>query len=246
MVARYNNPGVNLSKITRKVGLPTTTVHRILAVLVEEGLVIFDPGSKLYRLGFEIYTLGAMAQQFSLRERFHAALERIAETTQDTTYLVIRSGNDAMCIDRVIGKFPIQVLTFEVGGSRPLGIGAGSMAILASLPDAQVDAIIKANRSRYPNYADKAAEDVMTSITQSRKLGYGLSDRVVTSETVGVGVTVKNSEGVVVAAMSVAGIVNRMGPARCEEIVKLIKSEIEAVNFSSNYISPKQQGKNLA
>jgi DNA-binding IclR family transcriptional regulator len=240
MVAKYNNPGVNLSKIARKVGLPTTTVHRILAVLVEEGLVIFDPGSKLYRLGFEIYTLGAKAQQFSLRERCHAALERIAETTQDTTYLVIRSGNDAMCIDRVVGKFPIQVLTFEVGGSRPLGIGAGSMAILASLPDEQVDAIIKANRSRYPNYADKAAEDVMKSITQSRKLGYGLSDRVVNSEMVGVGVTVKNSEGEVVAAISVAGIVNRMGPARCEEIVKIIKSEIKSVNFSSNYIPPKQ------
>lgn len=233
MIAKYNDHGVNLSKITHKVGLHTTTVHRILAVLVEEGLVTFDPGSKLYRLGFEIYALGAAAQQFSLKECFHTALERIAETTQDTTYLVIRSGNNAMCIDRVVGKFPIQVLTFEIGEYRPLGIGAGSMAILASLPDQQIEAIIKANRSRYSNYSNKSIDDVKVSITQSRKLGYGLSDRVVTSETVGVGVTVKDSNGMVIAAMSVAGIVNRMSSDRCEEIVKLITSEIKKVNFSS-------------
>jgi DNA-binding IclR family transcriptional regulator len=233
-VAKYNQQGVRLSRIARKVSLHPATAHRILSVLVNEGLVAHDPASKLYRLGFEIYALGATAQQFSLRDRFHTALERIAEITQDTSYLVIRSGNDAMCIDRIVGKFPVQVLTFEVGERRPLGIGAGSLAILASLPNEQIEAIIKTNRSRYSNYSNKTTEDVRTSITQSRKLGYGLSDRVVTSETVGVGVTVKDSDGVVVAAMSVAGIVKRMGPVRCEEIVKLIKSEIKKVNFSSN------------
>jgi DNA-binding IclR family transcriptional regulator len=234
VIAKYNDHGVNLSKISRKVGLPTTTVHRILAVLVEEGLVTFDTGTKLYHLGIVLFTFGIAAHQFAIRDQFHSTLQRIAEKTGDTAYLVMRSGVDALCVDRIIGSYPIQVLTFEVGERRPLGIGAGSLAILASLPNEQVEAIIKANRSRYSNYSDKTAEDVKTSITQSRKLGYGLSDRVVTSETVGVGVTVKDSDGVAVAALSVAGIVNRMGPARCEEIVKLIKSEIKKVNFSSN------------
>ena len=48
MIAKCNDHGVNLSRIARKIGLPTTTAHRILAVLVEEGLVTLDPEPMLY------------------------------------------------------------------------------------------------------------------------------------------------------------------------------------------------------
>ena len=40
------------------------------------------------------------------------------------------SGADAVCIDRRLGSYPVKTLTVEVGTKRPLGIGAGSLAIL--------------------------------------------------------------------------------------------------------------------
>jgi DNA-binding IclR family transcriptional regulator len=232
VIAKYNDHGVNLSKISRKVGLPTTTVHRILAVLVEEGLVTFDPGTKLYHLGIELFTLGIAAHQFAIRDQFHSTLERIAEKTGDTAYLVMRSGSDALCVDRVIGSYPIQVLTFEIGERRPLGIGGGSIALLASLPDNQAEAIIAANASRYSSFKKKTPEDVRRMVSQCRRLGYGLSVRNVNPDTIGVGVPILNQQGQVIAAVSVAGIAKRMGPSRQREITKLIKSEIKTAGLT--------------
>jgi len=139
-----------------------------------------------------------------------------------------------MCLDRVIGKFPIQVLTFEVAKSRPLGIGAGSLAILSSMPDESADAVIDANRLRYCNYNNRTAADVKRFVLNSRQLGFGLSDKIVTSETIGVGVAIKDRDGKAVAAISVAGIAQRMGEKRQKEIAALIESEIMALRFSSD------------
>ena len=231
VVAQYNQQGVRLAKVAQKVDLHRATVHRMLSVLVKEQLVTQDPISKLYQIGFELYAMGTAAQQFSIRDVFHSAIERIAEKTGDTCYLVIQSGNDAMCIDRVVGKSPIQVLTFEVGELRPMGIGAGSLAILSSMPEKHVDAIIDANKLRYHNYNNKSDADIKRFVSKSRQLGYGLSDKVVTSQTVGVGVAIKDKGDKVLAAISVAGIVQRMGNKRQKEIVALIESEIKAMGF---------------
>jgi DNA-binding IclR family transcriptional regulator len=46
----------------------------------------------------------------------------------DTVFLIIRSGNDCMCVDRIEDRYPIRALTIDGGVSRPLGIGAGSLA----------------------------------------------------------------------------------------------------------------------
>jgi DNA-binding IclR family transcriptional regulator len=231
VVAQYTRQGVRLSKVAQKLGLHTATVHRMLSVFVKEQLVTRDPVSKLYQIGLELYSLGAAAPQLSIRDKLYPALERIAEKTGDTCHLALRSGNDAVCIDRVVGKYPVQVLTLEVGERRPLGIGASSLAILACLPKDEIETIFQANRLRYRGYKFREAGDVARAVDKSRQLGYGLSDRVVTSETIGVGVAVKDRDDRVVGAISVAGIMRRMGQKRQKEIVVMIKSEIKAMGF---------------
>jgi DNA-binding IclR family transcriptional regulator len=232
-VAKYNDQGAGLSKIARSISLPTTTTLRILSVLVQEGLISFDPLSKVYHIGMELFILGTAAQHYSIRDRFRNALEKVAQETGETTYLVVRSGIDSQCLDRVVGKYPIQVLTFEVGERRPLGIGAGSLSIMASLPEDQAEKIISANALRYPQFRGRTVDDVRTMIAQTRKLGYGYSAGNVSPDTIGVGTAIQDHQGKVVAAMSVAGIVKRMDKKRQEEIVRLIKKEVKDTGFVS-------------
>ena len=110
-VAKYNKQGVNLSKIARDTGLHTATAHRILAALVLEGFLTYDSVSKLYHLGIDLYHIGKEAHHFSICERYHSVIEKIADKTEDTVFLLIRSGNDVLCLDLVEGKFPIRTMT---------------------------------------------------------------------------------------------------------------------------------------
>ena len=231
-VAQYNETGVRLSQLAKELELHTATTHRMLSILVKEGWVTMDPVSKAYHLGYEIFAIGTKANQFKLKDLFHGVLELIADQTGDTTYLVTRSGNDALCLDRIVGKFPVQVLTFEIGHQRPLGIGAGSLALLSAMPADQAELITKENEERYKIF-NRTGEEVRLAVKQSRRLGYGLSVKTVNPDTVGVGVAVTNSDGKAVAAISVAGITKRMGPTKRDNIVKLIKAELAKIDRSS-------------
>lgn len=233
-VSKYNEKGARLSKIAKHVDLPPPTVHRILTVLLEEEFLSFDALGKIYHLGTELYSLGAATQQFSIRDRFHTTLKRISEQTDDASYLIIRSGYDGLCIDRTLGKARVQVLGYEIGERRVLGVGAAGQALLAFLPEKQREKIITANAPRYLKYYGIKTDEVRSWIKNARKLKYSNSIHKVTPDSIGVGAPIFNVKGQVVAAISTAGITIRMTRKRCREIAKIIQSEIKAVDPPPN------------
>jgi DNA-binding IclR family transcriptional regulator len=226
-VASYEETGVRMSQLAKKVNLPTSTVHRILSVLVSEDLMEYDDSSKKYYLGYGLYALGEKARKYKIREKFHIALKNVSVRTEETSYLIIRSGNDAFCLDRIVGSHPVQVLTSEIGQRRPLGIGAGSLAILSSLSDEVCERIIIENLDRYPEYMRRTAAEIRKMVKKTQRDGFAISKESIDLETIGVGVPIKNSTGEVIGAISVAGINSRMKRDRRNEIVAIIRSEIE-------------------
>ena len=109
---------------------------------MEIEILHFDPVSRLYYLRIALFYFGAAAHQFKIRVRFRTSLERLAQRTEDATYLISRLGNNVLCTDRVEGSFPIRALTHEVGMRVPLDIGAGSMTLPAFSPEKEREAII--------------------------------------------------------------------------------------------------------
>jgi DNA-binding IclR family transcriptional regulator len=226
-VAKNNDQGTALSNIARSVDLNISTTHRILSALKSERFIDHDPGSKLYHIGIALYHLGASAHQFSICNHFRDSLEIIANNTEDTTFLLIRSGYDALCVDRAEGKFPIRTLTFDIGSRRPLGIGAGGLALISFLPDEEIQEIINANKWRYPYCNNRTPKEIRAFISQSRKLGYALSKGNVTPGATAVAIPVYDDYGTIIAAISVAAIDQRMGKERINNIARIIKSELE-------------------
>lgn len=233
-VSRHNAAGRRLSEIARDVDLPSPTVHRILAVLAEEAFVDYDQVEKRYRLGTELYALGSTTQEFFIRDRYHAALERIGNKTEDATYLLIRAGYDGVCIDRVLGRFPVQVLGYEIGERRVLGIGAAGNALLAFLPEKLRENIVSANAARYIKEYGIRSTMVLEGIQETRQRKYSISVHKVTSDSVGVGVPIFGISGQAVAAISVSGITSRMPVEKCHRIARLIKAEIGAIDPPPN------------
>ncbi len=225
-VASYKSRGCNLKTIANELDLHMATAHRILGILVEEGFIIHDPGTKFYHIGLELYNLGSKAYFANLLEYFRSTLQRIAENTEDTVFLIIRSGYETLCIDRVEGAFPIRAQTVDVGERALLGIGAGGLSILSFLSDKETQAIISANNGRYSKYTNLTADDIRDLVKTTRKLGYSLSSGSRISGTTGVGLPVYDSKGNIFAAISVTAVDQRMLPERHKTVAKIIKKEI--------------------
>ena len=228
-VVKSNGRGARLPDLAGKVGLHVATARRMLKALVNERLLTYDPVTRLYHLGIDLYYFGAAAHQFKIRDRYRINLERIATITEDTAFLVIRSGNDALCVDRVEGSFPIRALTHDIGTRVPLGVGAGSLTLLAFSPEVEIDKIINANKSRYLKYNNLTTTTIRDMVANTRNCGYGISEGNVMQGAVGVGVPIRNEKSQIIAAVSVTAVNWRMLPQRQLQVAELLRSDIGAI-----------------
>ncbi|MGE5842746.1 MAG: IclR family transcriptional regulator, partial [Deltaproteobacteria bacterium] len=194
-VARHDENGAHLSTLARNVGLHVVTARRLLSVLVVEGLVSFDPQRKTYKIGIALYHIGAAAKQFEIREKLRTTLEKIADETEDTVFLFVRRGNDAVCIDRIEGTFPIRALLVDVGMSRPLGIGASGLALIAFLPYDQFEEAFSASLKHYQSSYNFAPQKVLALAKKSQKKGYVVSESLFWPGVTAVSVPVFDAQG---------------------------------------------------
>jgi len=229
-VAEADEQGFRLYQIADAVGLPSTTAHRILNVLVSEGLLEYDPAFKTYHIGIGLYSLGNKATRFALRSKYRSCLENIAHKTQDSVYLIVKSGLDALCIDSIESNSTIRIMTYNIGSREPLGIGAGSLALLSFSPDEEIKSVVEANRLRYKSNNDTSVTKLKNQINRARKLGYVYNRGAYMKGINAVGWPLFDETEKIIAAISVASIAERINTERSREIAMLIKSEISQID----------------
>lgn len=223
--------GARVTELARSIGLTQGTTHRLLQSLVSEGMVEQDGHSKLYRLSIEFFALAACAgNPVNLRSLCRPVLLRLCASLGDSIFLLARSGFDAVCLDRSEGPFPIRSFTGDVGGRVALGVGQGAMAILAFLPEAEREEVIRYNLSRVREYGVYDEVYLRTEIERVRQLGYAGRNTGLLDGMAGVAVPICDREGRAVAALSVGTIADRLNADRMPTVVALLKRE--AANIS--------------
>lgn len=233
IIASHNSHGLRLVDISKQAKLERPTAHRILKCLIAEGLVRQSAETRRYFLGHLIFELGlAASSSFNLRDICHPSLVRLAEKTGDTVFLAIRSGADSVCIDRVEGSFPIKTLTLEVGTRRPLGVGAGGLALLMKLPAPTQREIISANALRMADYNNLTVPALMRLLQRCQELGFARNDAQVTPGATSVALPIHSRSGEPILAISIGAISSRMVEDRQKELVSMLKAEIKTLESS--------------
>jgi DNA-binding IclR family transcriptional regulator len=229
VVAASADTGCRLADVVQHTPLGRATAHRFLKELDRLGLIEWDEATGRYFPGVHLAALGASAgNRFGLARRAETGLRRLAERTSDTVYLTLRVGDEAMCIARQEGAFPIKTLTLKAGDRRPLGVGAGSLALLAFQPVAEANRLLDVAAAAVTPYGLDGAT-LREMVESSRRLGYALNDERVIPGMTAVAVPISTSDGQSIAAISVAAISSRMEPARRDNIVVWIREEVAKV-----------------
>lgn len=220
--------GTRLRDVARACSLNKATCHRILAALVEEGFLRTSADGLLYELGQEALAIGwsARARQ-DIPALARPGMMRLSERTGDTVFLSIRSGQDAICIAREVGFFPIRTLTLEIGSRRPLGVGAGSLALFAFLPSTEREDVLAEIEGRLGAYPVLSREKLTALTDETRRTGHAFNDEGVIEGMSAVGVPVLGEDAMPLAALSIAAISSRMGEARRREVVSQLHEEAD-------------------
>ncbi|MDM0021226.1 IclR family transcriptional regulator [Variovorax saccharolyticus] len=228
VIASRGRRGMRIADVVSVSGLPMSTCFRMLQRLELEGLVYRDALTRKYHLGPLLYELGLLAEpRYRLSEVCDEALQVIADQTQDTVYLSERRGAESICTSRALGDYPIKALTLDVGIRRPMGVGAGGLAILSALPEAEADQIVEAAGPQYAKFGPFDPDFLRAAVAESRTRGYSFLDSAATPGTAAVGVAFPPNNPI--AAISVAAISNRLGPARRVEVAKIIQKQVRTI-----------------
>jgi DNA-binding IclR family transcriptional regulator len=214
-----------LSDIARATGLGKGTVHRLLNALIDAGLVFQDHDTKRYRLGAGLALLGNVAHCQDTAALAKPFLLRLAEETQDTVYASVREGAAAVCVAREIGAFPIRTLSLEVGHLRPLGVGSGSLAIFAFLPDDEIAATIEKNAAWLARYPGHGRDELLKLVKDTRRRGFSFVEARIVAGMNALGVPILGADGRPVAALSLAAIVERVSGARVAQLAAALARE---------------------
>jgi DNA-binding IclR family transcriptional regulator len=240
VLAATRGAGARLTAVARETGLPQATTHRILRALVAEGVVEQAGRHKSYRLSLAFFGLAARAGDYAdLRALCRPVMLRLSGSLNDTVFLLVRSGFDAICLDRVEGPFPIRSFTGDIGGRIALGVGQASLAILASLPEEEREEIIRFNvpRLRHLDFFDESY--LRTEITRARAQGYAAnSGPGLIAGMAGVAVPVLNNDGFPVAALSIGTLSERLNDDRLPSIVQMLKKEAVGLGARVNTFDP--------
>jgi DNA-binding IclR family transcriptional regulator len=234
ILADGGSPGVPITDVAAKTGLSKATTHRLLAALCGVGYAYQDVSNRHYCLGVAARMLGFTALEHHVGALARGSLERLSSETGDTVFCSIAEGTAALCVDRSVGSFPIRTLTLDVGDRRPLGVGAGSLALLASMPDELVNTIVQRNNSWLLDFQGFTAANIASLVERTRADGYALNEGRIVSGMSGVAVAVLGSAGSPspAGALSIAAIDKRMSPSRRDELVALLRTEAATLERS--------------
>ena len=212
-----------LSDLSREIGVPTATTHRILVTLQKHGFVTFNDERQEWMIGVEAYRTGAsFLRHNSVVEIGRSVLRRLMQDSGETANLAVPDGHEVVFVGQVETSNPIRAF-FPPGARTPMYASGTGKAILASLEEAARAKVLAGSQlvSFTPNTcATPEALQRDLTLTQERGWSYDQEERHAGMSCIGAAIF--DDKGEPCAGVSVSGPTARFHPARASELASFV------------------------
>lgn len=222
-------PELRLSEISRRLGLSKGNTHRLLTMLVAEGLVRRDAHSAKYRLGLGLYELGQVAvSEVDLRPALPRMME-LGNLTDETILLGVLDDLDVVYVQRVESPHTLRV-THGPRDRGPVHCTATGKVLVAWKPEAEIERFIRHGLPRHSAKTITDAGEFRDALAEIRRNGYAINDQEREMLVRSVSAPVRDNRGVVVAALTIAGPTQRMARPRIQRVMEMLTITAQAIS----------------
>jgi DNA-binding IclR family transcriptional regulator len=224
-------PEWRVTDMAATLGMPKSTVHRILRVLCGHDYLAQDPASGRFRLGVAALELGLRAQ--SGRELRHVAapvLQRLAAATGETVLVIVPNNarDRGVCIERAETRAGVKLI-LEVGRHAPLHAGASSKVLLAYMTDDEIERVIAAGLARLAPRTITSAIALRRDLARIRRRGFASSVEETNEGAAGIAVPLFDRSGAIAAGLSIVGPMTRFTRRRMPRLVLAARRGAETI-----------------
>jgi IclR family transcriptional regulator, KDG regulon repressor len=229
---------LTVTELHRQFKIPKSSVYAILQTLKARGYVSKDDLDQ-YSLSLRLFSLGiSLIENLDLRKGTHALLEELAEKAQLTAHIGVLDGHEAVYIDKVEVLTSVRLTTW-LGRRVPLHTTSMGKAMLAFLPEKEVDAIL--GKGPLPRLTSKTITNpaqLKTELARIRTQGYAIGSEENELGVRAVGAPIFSTGGRPVAAVNLGASALNMKTKDIPRFGALVKSyaeKISGVNHLSKF-----------
>ncbi len=216
---------VGIGELSGQVGLHVSTVHRLLATLVQQGYCRQNPETGRYALGAKVSRLAeSYLGQTDLRQVARPFLERLCRETGETANVVALDGREALYLDKAESPQNLRIFS-RIGHRAPLYCTAVGKVLLAHRPWPEGKALIgRGPLKALTRHTNTSLDALRRELERVRTEGFAVDLEECEEGACCLAVPVLNAQDCIEAALSVSGPSVRMTPKRLRALVPLMRS----------------------
>jgi DNA-binding IclR family transcriptional regulator len=189
--------GLSLAQLADRVGLPRSTVHRIVTALVAEGLIASASPAGRVRIGPEFARL-ASSSRTDLWQQAEPFMRRIFDEIGETVDCSVLDGDHIRLIHGIPARHHLRV-TADVGTTFPLHCSSKGRAILAAYEPDVAARILPEKLERYTEKTLTSFDGLLEVLATVRETGIAYDREEATLGICAAAIAIRESSGTLLA-----------------------------------------------
>lgn len=195
---------MSLQEISTELGMPRTSVHRVLSKLREHAYVAQNGNMARYHLGPALWEIGMQVPQtFHVYEVAMPSLQQLAERLGRLTVLAMYDDGDVLAIGRVVQSGTTHVAQPAATRSPSYCSAIGKVA-LAYQQASEIERVLHSGLTAFTSATIADPDRLRSELEHIRQRGYAMNRGEHSEEICGLSAPIFNYTGRLVAAVGVS------------------------------------------
>jgi DNA-binding IclR family transcriptional regulator len=231
---------ISVKEFAQRLSLPPSTVHRLLKLLMTQGLIEQRASTQRYRAGRELFRVASLiTRQIDVEEIARPILDALRDACHETCYFAMYLPASRRFVGTVVARSPHPLgYHFEPLMEQKVAWGAVGRCMLAYLPDEVVaKAVAEAGPSPAGNPPPKLA-DMKAALKTIREQGYASAEGEIFPEAIGFARAVFDADGNVMGSLGITMPMMRYKPAMHKQLASLVMGKARELSKALGHSEP--------
>jgi DNA-binding IclR family transcriptional regulator len=215
---------ISVKEFSQHLSLPPSTVHRLLKLLMTQGLIEQRPSTQRYRAGRELFRIASLiTRQIDIEEIARPILSDMRDACHETCYFALYLPASRRFVGTVVARSPHPLgYHFEPLMEQKVAWGAVGRCMLAYLSDDEVGkAVAEAGISPAGN-PPPGLKDMRAILKNIRERGYASAEGEIFPEAIGFARVVFDVDGNVMGSLGITMPMIRYRPTMHKQLAGLV------------------------
>ena len=226
---------IGISSLAKRLSLAKSTVHRLAATLTSEGLLEQNPETGRYRLGINLFVMGALVRRrLDVSNMSQPFLHALRERTGETVNLAVLNETNVLYLFNLESREAIRMRSY-IGTLKPAFCTSEGRALVAFGGDDLIKQVLQAPLIARTPQTKTEPTKLIKAFADVRAAGYAIDDEESEEGMRGMGAPLRDISGNVIASIGIGGPSQRLTLRRLRSLTPVLLSTAQAISTQLGY-----------